>query len=213
MSASDVDFFLSEQNYWYFISNFVKTVDEKDPRNPVKAFPDDRPYFEELIKQWTDLFYANFCQVALHPKSRQMMVSWLVDSFLLAHTMFCKRQLCIIQSKKEADSIYQLDRIKQTYSLLPPEFQNAYPLSRAISRQRETVFEFAPEIGSKLIAAPQGADTVRGYSPSVLFLDEAQNQDLLEETIETAIPCCQLIIIVGTANRGGTFQRLVEGTL
>jgi hypothetical protein len=233
------DILFSKLDPWYFIKNFTKTFDERNTAQPINPFP-DRPYFNEiytiydfklsndptrmlklidsmdpLAEGWKIEFLNKVLtgktgKIIASPKSRQVTVSWGIMAYFLHRCMFYDFQLVQILSKKETDSVYQVKRAKQMYQMLPMIFQEYSPLVRPIKKQAATVFSFAN--GSGMEAYAQGEEGPRSRSSTVLLLDEAQEQTYVNKVVKAAAGT-NLIIMVGTANKGGEFQRYAEGTI
>lgn len=234
-----IDIRISKQDPFYFITNFTYTFDERNPAKPINKFP-ARKYFaenyaiyeyklsgdpyliERLIKTYhpvSEEWKINFMRMVIsqrtskiitHPKSRQLTVSWGMMAYFLYRCMFYEFQSFQILSKKETDSVYQVRRAKRMYELLPKIFQDYAPLPRPVAKQAGTVFEFSK--GGVIEGFAQGEEGPRSRSSTALFLDEAQEQTYVKKVVNAA-EGTNLIIMVGTANKGGEFQRYAEGTI
>ncbi len=208
------DMYLINQSNWYLMRNFFRTFDEHEQYTEVKSFPD---WFHlemlsnELDKALIEYQREKECQIIAVPKSRQMMVSWLMCGWSLGHAMKRGNQSILFQSKREKDAIYQVRRVRFLYENMKQKdyFHQQYPLLRSLNRQKESGIEFRN--GSTIAAIPQGGDIVHSRVPTVLFSDECAYQPELEDSYKAAVPCSQLIVLVSSA-APGYFQRLVEDT-
>lgn len=194
-----------------FVFNYCKTVDAHDDAKSiiVKKFP-ERQYIADIIDLCEHEYYApNRCGQLVIPKSRQVMISWTIDAYLLWRSMFRFNQIMVIQSKTENDSILQLDRVKNIYRNLPKEFSGYSGLVRHVDKQAQSHFKFSN--GSIIYAVPEGGPVIRGRTPTVSFMDEVQTMTEAEDSYANAFACCKLVIIVGTPGPGW-FQKVVEDT-
>jgi len=146
------------------------------------------PYLRGLT-QW--LWHERMLAV---PKSRQMMVTWLVAAYILGESYVQPGRLHLWQSKKEIDSIAVLERITGMDDRLR-EFAPWYPPGRRSASTTELAFAN----GSKIVAAPQGAHHVQSHTPTSVVLDEVQLQDEAEAAFYQALPACERITLIGSA--------------
>lgn len=172
-----------KKDYWSFITTCIRTKDEKDIVTPVKKFPDD-PYLKEVL----DTVHSS--EILLLPKSRQMMISWVICAYALWRALFYPYQLILIQSKREEDAAnfvsngdIQSARISFMYEKLPPFVKTG---DRALSRASFSIFELSN--GSKIWGIPEGADIIRGNVPSMLLSDEMAFQPQAEAAYQAALP-------------------------
>lgn len=187
-----------EQSPWYFLMNFVVTVDEhwdrKGLSTPYQRFP-PKPYLRMLCQRWCTerkLFI---------PKARQMMVTWLIASLYYGDTIFLKGRLNMFQSKNERDAVAILRRVRGVDQRIRQMAPWLVPDIRDDSGNR---LSFAND--SALVAVAQGAHNVQSHTPSGLFMDEAQLQDEAGAAYEYALACCDRMTIVGSADYGWMYQ-------
>ena len=221
--ATEVDWYASQQDPWYFVKNFCMTFDEHDQSiaGECKPFPDmthGGKYKDEVFEPLFGNFHMMMqkaqelkkARVVLVPKSRQMMVSWSVASFCLWAILFFGRSHIVWQSKKEKDSDYQIDRIKHMYSYLPKYFRERVGITTAVmSRQHHSYLRLLN--GSRAEAVASGGSIVRSRVPTVFVNDESAFQDEFEDSLSAALASSQLIIAVSSPE-AGHFQREVEDT-
>lgn len=187
---------------WYWLTNFCVTEDshwvEKGLSSAFQRLP-AYPYLQALAERWLE--YPNL----VIPKSRQVLVTWLIGCLYLGDALFLDGRLNMIQSKKEQDAQAVLARIRGVVDRM----QRFAPyLVPKITKDDMGVVRFAN--GSSLIAVPQGKHHVQSYTPSGLFLDEAQLQEEAEESYQYSRPCCQRTTIVGSADFGWMYQVLLR---
>ncbi len=174
---------------WYFIKNFVYTLDPHSPSQPIRKFP-DKKYLEEL----TNIWLAN--PLLAVAKSRQMMATWLFSALYLWDTLH-KGKLNFFQSKKEEDANSVLDRSKFIYSYLPTvlkwgavDYSTFRDLSNVPAPTARDVYcnlSF-PWLHSEIVAIPQGGDVIRMHTASGIFSDEDAFQEEAEAAFEAAKP-------------------------
>jgi hypothetical protein len=191
---------LYKRNKLKWLQDIVKTFDEHDDDHPIKSFPIE-PYVPFIIKEFEE-------QSILHiAKSRQMSVSWLMMALLLHTAQFTPYRLIAVFSKKEKDAHEMVERAKFMYSQQPQWLKDLCPLDRKLKDLSFGFIAFAH--GSKLSGFAEGPDQVRGYVPTISFLDEAAKQDKLEETYGACVPCSKKIVTVSSADVS-YFEKMVE---
>lgn len=204
------DVYLCERDPSYFVRNFCLTLDEWDDSSAInpKPFP-DRGYFGEHLRNLEQCYSSPGSIPYAIPKSRQMMISWLICAYLLWRASFRASQLILIQSKKKEDSEALLDRVKRMWRNMPSELQEHVVLTKKLKNMSGDRMSF--KNASIIRADAQGGDNVRSYTPSIVFFDEAQLQEELKGAYVAAKACAKLLILVGTPFPS-YFGKLVEDT-
>lgn len=194
-----------ERDPWYWLVNFCVTEDSrwvgKGLETAYQLFP-PKPYLQSLA----DTLWR-YPYVAL-PKSRQMVVTWLLAAMVLGKALFQEGRLYMIQSKLGRDSVAVLHRQLGMYR-----------------RMREFAPWLGPKIvsettggdtghvtfsnGSTIMAVPEGPHYVQSYTPAWLVLDEVQLQGAAEEAFYQALPACENITLIGSAEYGWFCQTLL----
>lgn len=186
---------------WYFATKMVRTLDEDDPVNPVKRFPD---------KQYLKLYFRilqKYNRVAV-PKSRQMFFSWATIIYFLHDTMFFQGRRTGLISKKEEDAAALIKRQKFVlenldYSQIPKSVIPAWEI-------KHCQIDF-PELNSTIRGVPQGEDQIRGYTFSGILADESAFWEKAEETYSATIPALgangKLVMLSSAAP--GFFKKIV----
>jgi len=187
-----------ERSPWFFLVNFVVTVDEhwdrKGLSTPYQRFP-PKQYLCSLCERWC-------VERKLYiPKSRQVMATWEIASLYYGDAIFLSGRLNMFQSKLESDATDILRRIKGVDQRLR---QMAPWLPPAITEDSANRLAFAND--SALVAVAQGKHQVQSHTPSGLFADEAQLQDEMGDAYEYALAACDRMTIVGTADYGWLYQ-------
>lgn len=187
----------------FWLSHFVKTIDEHDPINPIKPFP-IKPYIPHLVKLYEQEQILNV------EKSRQVVASWFFSAMALHEIQFFDYRLALIISKKQEDAFALVHRVRSMYQFQPKWLKDLCPLDKPIKDQPQG--HLMPKNGSHLQGLPQGADQVRSRTASVILIDEAAFQDELEQTLEACAPSIfggGKLVVFSSANPGA-FQKICE---
>lgn len=216
---------------WYWLMNWVFTLDSHDIGNPIKKFP-DADYLKVLTYIWAgpvvypqwnkDLehllddnermdIFTNWSSLMAVPKSRQMKVSWLFTALYLWQAEFYEGSNIFFQSKKEEDADNLIKRSKFMYDH-QPFFLKRYQVNPG-NRGEHTYckMEF-PEINSVIKGIPEGGDQIRMHTATGIFADEMAFQPSAEDAFTAAKPTIDgggRFTAVSTANPG-FFHLLVD---
>lgn len=190
-----------QESLWYFMENYVQTLDEHDSNSPIKSLPK-----KEYLKELSNLFLIE--RLLLIEKSRQMLVTWMGMAYCLWLAMFHQGKRIFVQSKKEQDANNLIDRIKFIYEHLPDWFKEKYK-ANPFSYLK---LEFG-KWNSIIQGIPQGAEQLRQYTVSLVFSDEMAFQEKSEEAFIAAKPTITgggQYIGVSTPNFKEFFYRLIQ---
>ena len=190
-----------QKSFSHFLFNFVRTQDEHDQQYPIKRIPK-----KKYIKELADLMQNE--KMLLVEKSRQMMVSWLSCALCVWQAMYYPGQRIMIQSKKEGDADGLVDRCKFIYMNLPKEIRDKYPVKQPMAYLK-LIFMSNPV--STIQGTPQGADTLRQWTCSLIISDEMAFQEMAEDAFTASKPTLVgggRIICISTPNGRGFFWRL-----
>ena len=189
---------------WAFILECCWTIDEADA-GKIKRFP-DKEYLKHVCTVW---LRENLLAV---PKSRRMLLTWVMLALHLWAALFRPRSAIFIQSKKEGDSAYLIgpERLLFIYRHLP----EGYNWPKILS------VKGAPPLirfnnGSQVFGVGQGPDQLRQYTASYLMADECAFWEQARSTFAALKPTMQgggKIVLISSAN-AGFFQELCEGKL
>ncbi len=172
-----VEFYRRNRIAW--LKDCVRTIDEHDLNNPIKAFT-VRQYTKVLVK----LFEENSRLYVA--KSRQIMATWTFAALALHTAMFFPYRKVFVISKKQEDAFELIKRIRHIYSALPKWMQELCPLDRKMNDQPQGYLYFRN--GSEIRGLPQGADQIRMHTSTLILIDEASFLDELEETYGACAP-------------------------
>lgn len=194
-----------QRSPWYWLVNWVVTEDSRWASKGLTTAYQRFPPKEYL---------RSACQVlwkyphTAWPKSRQMLLTWLVSGYMLGEACFLGGRLYMVQSKKETDAKAVLARQSGMYHRLADMAPWMVP---KLKRENETQIILAN--GSTLMACPEGAHHVQSYTPAWLFLDEVQLQDEAQEAYHQALPACERITLVGSADVCWFYDRFLTDEL
>lgn len=158
---------------WFFMINFVWTLDTHDPDTPIKHFP-NKKYLENAAEIWLNnkLLYV--------PKSRQMLISWLMVGLHYWLAAYHQAQNVFFQSKKEDDADLLLDRAWFIHNRVP-EFLRV-PAKRSYCNLK------FKDINSRIQAVSQSSDAVRSQTASAILSDETAFQPYARDSFSAAKP-------------------------
>lgn len=190
-----------ENDPWLFIKDCCKTVDEAD-EGKIKSFP-EKAYLKHVCDVWQRE------TILAIPKTRRMMLSWIMLALHLWEALFKKNSAIFIQSKKEEDSDFLIAdrRLMFIYSHLP----EGYSWPKASYKYCNVAFSN----GSYVKGIAQGADQLRQYTASRVLVDEAAFQDKFEEAWGALKPTIQgggKVCLISSAGPG-FFARIVKGEI
>lgn len=181
---------------FYFLWNaqrYVKTFDSyEQSAQKIKYFP-YKEYLHYVLYQLHTAPSPIFI-----PKSRQVIVTWLVCFYLWWDARFHPFELNFVQSKKEIDAanlVFNRDMLSARISFMEanlPEWMRDPGLTPAFG-----VLNFSN--GSKIWGVPQGGDILRSYTASLVFMDEAAFQQRAKESYKAASASARKIIAVSSA--------------
>ena len=167
-----------KSDLYYFLEEYVYTLDEHDVNNPVKRLPMDKQYLKDMVT----LFINE--RLLIFEKSRQMLVTWVMVACHLWDAMFHDGRRIFFQSKKEQDANHLVDRAKFIYNHLPDWLRQLYPANTPMAYCK---LEWGKH-NSIIQGIPQGAEQLRQYTASRIFSDEMAFQEKKEEAYIAAKP-------------------------
>jgi hypothetical protein len=185
----DVEWWLCHDDPYYFLTHWALTLDTHDPENPIKPFPD-----KEYIKILVDLWMKE--RLLLIPKTRQMMLSWIIVGLYLWDTQFHKGRLTFFQSKKADDADALIRRAKHIWDQEPRFLKRYYedgkfyelkanPQHKGLHVEGKLLF---PSIYSEIRGIPEGGDVIRMHTASGIMSDEMAFQPAASEAWTAARP-------------------------
>lgn len=192
---------LCKRDLWHWLTHWVWTQDQKDEADSIKRLP-RKAYFREIVDSWLAE------PLLLIPKSRQMMVTWLLVAINLWLAQFHTDRNVFLQSKKEKDAFDLLGRMKFIW-------ENQPFFMRPFCKWTEGEAKFS-YLRSMVRAIPQGGDQIRMQTASSILMDEVGFMEEAEEAYTAAKPSIDgggRITMVSTANPGFFCDLVNEGRL
>lgn len=166
-------------NPWAMIQDgVIYTLDQVDLLNPIKLFPND-PWMELITYDWLTH------PLCLIPKSRRLMLSWLMAFLHLHLAMFNEGVTVFLVSDKEEKSDELVKRCEFILKYIPddqmlkPTYKGSY-----------CYLDF-PNLNSSIQGVPMGADQLRQYTATAIMADEFAFWNKARETYMAAIPTIQ----------------------
>lgn len=193
------------QDCWGWLCAHVHTIDEAS--KAIRPWPRDKAYLRDLIT----LFQTE--PLLAIPKSRRMLVSWVVAAYLTWQARFHGHQLLIVQSETEEKAAYLVaERCKFIEEHLPGA--QRVPVLSWRTKKGLTGKLHYPQTGSQILSVAQGAHAVRSYTFSTLVMDEVEFQDEGPQAVTAALPAvekgAQVILISSANGPQGVLARLCK---
>lgn len=176
-------------NPYYWLTNWAFTLDVHDRENPIKPFP-EKDYIKFIVDVWLKH------KLLLVPKSRQMMLSWIMVALYLWDTQFHRGRLTFFQSKKADDANDLVKRAKLIWDNEPTFLKSYYEngqLKRLVcnpQNQGQHVYcsLALPDIHSEIRGIPEGGDVIRMHTASGILSDEMAFQPEAKSAFTAARP-------------------------
>jgi len=154
----------------------IWTLDPVDLANPVKPFP-AQPWLEKIVREWEEH------KLILLPKSRRMMISWLMIYLHLWLAMWHPGVNAFMVSDSERKSADLIEKADFIFRHIP----DSVMLKPKIKR-KQCLIEF-PGLDSYLMGIPEGENQLRQYTATALFFDEFALWERPMESLAAAKPC------------------------
>ncbi len=152
------------------VAHNIIADNESQLRQGFRELPTNRPfpmkeYMPPIIDAWLNEQYL------LVEKSRDMIATWTIVMCYAWDTFFHKGRQNIFQSE---DTTKTFDLCKRAWHMYrhQPKFLKIYKTQagQGVAKAGHIRFE---ELNSEILGFPQGADQIRQFHPSGIFLDEA----------------------------------------
>jgi hypothetical protein len=152
------------------VAHNIIAENESQLRQGFRELPTNRPfpmkeYMPPIIDAWLNEQYL------LVEKSRDMIATWTIVMCYAWDTFFHKGRQNIFQSE---DTTKTFDLCKRAWHMYrhQPKFLKPYKTQagQGVAKAGHIRFE---ELNSEILGFPQGADQIRQFHPSGIFLDEA----------------------------------------
>lgn len=214
-----LEWFACKNDPYLWLTHWAKTLDVHWEENEAyRTFP-DKEYIKIIVDKWLEH------KVLVIPKTRQMMLSWLILALYLWDTQFHKARLTAFQSKMADDADYLVRRVKTIWDnepdFLKKYYTDKWEIQLVANPQNKWLHVYnkfeLPMIDSWIIWVPQGWDIIRSKTLSWMFSDEAAFQPEMEDAYGAIAPAISggraRMTVVSTAEDGTFFQDMVEDTL
>lgn len=200
---------------WAFLTEQCWTKDEVAPDEPIKLFP-ALPHLKYILKLWeTERLLAV-------PKSRRMMMTWLMCALDLHLAMYVPHSAVYIVSSDLAKSEKLVGRCKFIYDRLD-EKQVLKPTMSMRLGVRGDPTKLTFESGATIEALPGEPEKLRQESASLVHWEEigSWQTDTPERAWKAILPTLQSskgstggrVVVVSSARAGSFFHRLVTDNL
>lgn len=154
----------------------IWTLDQVDMQNPVKRFPPN-PWLENIVREWE----AN--KLIAIPKSRRMMITWLMIYLHLWLAMWHPGVAAFFVSESERKSADMIEKADFIYRHIP----DTVMLKPKVKR-KQCLIEF-PGLDSYIMGIPEGENQLRQYTATALVFDEWAFWERPLESLAAAKPC------------------------
>lgn len=173
----------------------IITQDEKDPANPYKPFPTNRPYQRTVATELLGPKLWIFVD-----KPRQVMITWEAALLMLHQTIFRDGQNSFIsKSTREEAEVVIAEKLRGTISRMPAWFQTWAQCTLEPLHVLTCL-----RTGSKItaVACNAGERIFRGVTPSIVLIDEAARQDALGSMLQAVYANAHRVWLVTTPSVG-----------
>ena len=178
----------------------IRTIDQRDKKNPIKAFPTRLEYLR-LIDDLLDYEQYLACE-----KSSQMFVSSIILLKQLHRCAFRQAWKVLLSKHKEEEASQLLDeKIRKVWLLMPDWVRVALPLTL---RPKNKITW--PKTGSSILGLPENAAAAdaRGQTYNTGLIDECCWQDELQAILTAMLPRAGQVIFWSTPAPGGEGERV-----
>ena len=173
----------------------IWTRDERDEKEPAKAFPRDKPYLRRLVQR------------ALEPeplfvnKARQMIVSTTL--MLLADWIarFHDNRNILVSKQKEGESETLIrEKLRSVHTRMPQWLSEASPASRTPANM---ITYYNTQSTLRGVAQNFAIGEARGTTASVVLIDEAAFQEYTGQIIDAVMAMSSRLWVVTTPRVSG----------
>lgn len=197
---------------WKFFCQQVMTKDESaeitsSNQSRIYRWPKDFEYLKEVL-----VVLQNEPLVAI-PKSRRMMVSWLLATYFVHDARYHPNGALFYMSETEQKAAFAVDKrclfIEQ--NLIQPEFRQEVSTTKT---KTGLVGHMGYQNGSYIWALASGGDVLRQYTATKIFIDESEFQDEAPAVVRAALPMVengsQLILASSSGGPVGVIAELCD---
>lgn len=203
----------------------VRAADARYNRDPWRWLQEQvvtRDEAEQREARWPDMQYARELLAALEsepmlaiPKSRRMMVSWLVAAWVTWRARYYPNNEIYWQSLSEEIAAEQVNNrmVFIEEHLLAPALRRGYD---AIRTNKGLVGKMTYQLTQSAITAiAQGGDKIRSRTPSILVMDESEFQPEASKALTAALAVAEkkakLVLVSSSNGPSGILANLCRG--
>jgi len=209
-----------KEDPWYFLVNYVKTLDDKDQVQPIKDFPEFH-FAWDMVRMWQAYPYI---RAYLYEKSRRMLCTLAHMGLCTHNAMFFDGRANYVVSQNQEKAAIQIERRAAVmYSNLPDWMRAAFPAKptfcKLIFFGDDKVKGTRKKAGSVIWSVPQEGEQLRGETPSNVIFDEVGAQSQAESNYSALYPALEMGVLhgprfvgIGTAATG-FWDKLVHDLL
>lgn len=162
---------------WHMIEDgVIWTLDNVDIKTPIKQFPVS-PWLRAVTDEWLEH------KLLAVPKSRRMMMSWLMIYLHLWLAMFHEGVSVFMVSDSEKKSADLITKAEFIFEHIPGN-----TILKPTIRSKHCLLEF-PGLHSYMMGIPEGANQMRQYTATALMFDEFAFWERPAESLGAARPC------------------------
>jgi hypothetical protein len=183
----------------------IRTIDQKDKRNPIKAFPSHLSYLHYYLEVMESEKYIQT------EKASQMIVSTVTLLRSLWKGSFTTSYKALLSKHKEEEAALLLDeKIRQVWMLMPDWLRAALPLT--LKPKNKITWG---KTGASMLGLPENAAAAdaRGQTYHTGLIDEAEFQDALSDILTAMLPRAGQVIFWSTPAPGGEGARIFRSYL
>lgn len=199
-------------NPWKFFCQQVMTLDESQQISDINVdrvyrWPKHHHYLKEILT-----VLRNEPLVGV-PKSRRMMVSWLLSAYFVHDARYHPNSAIFYMSETEQKSAYAVDKRCKFIEehLRKPAFR--LPI-RTMKTKTGLVGHITYPNDSYIWALPSGGDVLRQYTATKIFLDESEFQPESPAVVRAALPMvekgAQLVLASSSDGPIGVLAELAD---
>ncbi len=164
---------------WSMIKDgVIWTLDEVDLEAPVKRFP-AHAWLERITREWQG------SKLIAVPKSRRMMISWLMIYLHLWLAMWHPGVAAFFVSESERKSADMIRKAEFIFRHIPEDV-----MLKPKVKNKQCLIEF-PGLDSYIMGIPEGENQLRQYTATAILFDEWAFWKDPQETLAAAKPCTQ----------------------
>jgi phage FluMu gp28-like protein len=174
------------ENPWKFFCQQVRTVDESQKislknRDRIYIWPKDYAYLKETLTVLQNE------QLVGIPKSRRMLVSWLLSAYFVWDARYHPNGALFYMSETEQKAAFAVDKRCKFIEENLRDQAFRLPIS-TMKTKTGLVGHMTYPNNSYIWALASGGDALRQYTATKIFLDECEFQDEAPAVVRAALP-------------------------